>query len=242
MKASQSDQLQILDIQRMDFSVATLRNRAASLPEIAELLATTQRLAVVRDLEVAAKTQISDIKKELLRSEADVEQVSLRLERDERRLADGTAAPKELEKIQHEVETLTVRRSELEDVELEIMLRIDSIKTRLDELEQEEEHLAEQASQIGFRKNNSSSDLENEIASIISERKATAESVDSALFALYERVRSKSGTGAAALREGRCDGCHLAINSVELSRIKTLASDEVVRCEECNCILVRGAK
>ena len=213
----------------MDFSVATLRNKAASLPEIAELLATTQRLAVVRDLEVAAKTQISDSKKELLRSETDVEQVSHRLERDERRLADGTAAPKELEKIQHEVETLTVRRSEFEDVELEIMIRIDSIKTRLDELEQEEERLAEQASQIEFRKNNSSSELENEIASIISERKATAESVDSALFDLYEKVRSKSGTGAAALREGRGDGWHLAINSVELGRIKTWASDGVVR-------------
>ena len=242
MKASQSDQLQILDIQRMDFHVATLRNRLAALPEIADLLACSQRLAVVRDLEIAAQTQISDIKRELLRAEADVEQVVVRLERDEKRLSDGSAAPKELEKLQHEVETLSARRSELEEVELEVMLRIDSIKSRLNELTGEEESLNTTSAEIQFRKNSASALVEEEIASTISERKTTSATVDGALLELYEKIRSNTGTGAAALREGRCDGCHLAINSVELGRMKTLASDEVVRCEECRCILIRGAK
>lgn len=242
MKASQSDQLQVLDLQRMDFHVATLHNRLAALPEIADLLACTQRLAVVRDLIIAAQTQISDIKRELLRAEADVEQVVVRLERDEKRLSDGLAAPKELEKIQHEVETLSARRSELEEVELEVMLRIDSITSRLDELRGEEESLNTTSAEIQLRKNSASALIEEEIASTISERNATSASVDSALLELYEKIRSNTGTGAAALREGRCDGCHLAINSVELGRMKTIASDEVVRCEECRCILIRGVK
>ncbi|MEK6647897.1 MAG: C4-type zinc ribbon domain-containing protein [Actinomycetota bacterium] len=242
MKANPSDQLQILDIQRMDFHVAMLHNKASALPEIAELLGTTQRLTVVRDLEIAAQTQISDIKRELSRSESDVEQVVARLERDEKRLADGSTAPKELEKLQHEVQTLTSRRSELEEVELEIMLRMDSVKARLDELKAEENLLIAQATQIEARKAAALAAIESEVTAIISERLATVAAIDGALVDLYEKLRSSNGTGAAALREGRCDGCHLAINSVELSRIKTLASDEVVRCEECRCILVRGAK
>lgn len=245
MKAAPSDQLQILDIQRMDFAVATLRNKLAALPEIAELLATSQRMAVVRDLAIAAETQISDIKRELLRSEADVEQVTTRLDRDEKRLADGSASAKELEKLQHEVQTLSARRSELEEVELEIMLRIDSIKERLQELRVEEATLTSASEEIHARKVYASETIELEIASLIEERKAIAATVDGALLELYEKIRSNSGvggTGAAAMRDGRCDGCHLAINSVEISRIKTLPSDEVVRCEECRCILVRGAK
>ncbi len=241
MKASPSDQLQVLDIQRMDFQVATLRNKLASLPELAELLACSQRLAVVRDLEVAAQTQISDIKRELLRAEADVEQVVVRLERDEKRLAEGSAAPKELEKLQHEIATLSARRSELEEVELEVMLRMDSINSRLEELQVEEASLNTSQNEITARKDSASSQIDEEIASIISERNMTASTVDGALLELYEKIRSSTGTGAAAFREGRCDGCHLAINSVELGRMKTLASDEVVRCEECRCILVRGA-
>jgi predicted nucleic acid-binding Zn-ribbon protein len=242
MKAAPSDQLQILDIQRMDFAVATLRNKLAALSEIGELLATTQRMAVVRDLAVAAETQISDIKRELLRSEADVEQVATRMERDEKRLADGSTSAKELEKLQHEVQTLSARRSELEEVELEIMLRIDSIKERLQELRAEEVVLVSASEEIQSRKVASSAAIESEITSVIEERKAIAATVDGALLELYEKIRSNSGTGAAAMRDGRCDGCHLAINSVEISRMKTLASDEVVRCEECRCILVRGAK
>lgn len=242
MKAAPSDQLQILDIQRMDFAVATLRNKLAALPEIAELLATSQRMAVVRDLAIAAETQISDIKRELLRSEADVEQVTTRLDRDEKRLADGSTTAKELEKLQHEVQTLSARRSELEEVELEIMLRIDSIKERLQELRAEEVALVSSADEIQGRKVAASQAIELEIASLIEERKAIAATVDGALLELYEKIRSNSGTGAAAMRDGRCDGCHLAINSVEISRIKTLDLDEVVRCEECRCILVRGAK
>ncbi len=226
----------------MDFHVAMLHNKASALPEIAELLGTTQRLTVVRDLEIAAQTQISDIKRELSRSESDVEQVVARLERDEKRLADGSTAPKELEKLQHEVQTLTSRRSELEEVELEIMLRMDSVKARLDELKAEENLLIAQATQIEARKAAALAAIESEVTAIISERLATVAAIDGALVDLYEKLRSSNGTGAAALREGRCDGCHLAINSVELSRIKTLASDEVVRCEECRCILVRGAK
>lgn len=242
MKATASDQLQILDIQRMDFALAALAHKLAALPEIGELLAISQRQAVVRDLAIAAQTQISDIGRELLRSEADVEQVVLRLEKDEKRLGDGSSGPKELEKLQHEIGTLENRRAELEEIELEIMMRIDSIKDRLNELHIEAQVLNEQTDDLTARKDIAAAALQNEIATFTDGRLATANGVEKTLLDLYEKIRRNSGTGAAALKEGRCDGCHLAINSVELSRIKSIDEDEVVRCEECRCILVCGAK
>ena len=55
-----------------------------------------------------------------------------------------------------------------------------------------------------------------------------------------ERIRASSGgTGAAALHQRRCGGCRLELNPVDLSRIRSADEDEVVRCEECNRILVR---
>jgi predicted nucleic acid-binding Zn-ribbon protein len=45
--------------------------------------------------------------------------------------------------------------------------------------------------------------------------------------------------GAAALRAGRCQGCHLTLNTVDLNQIRASAPDEVIRCEECRRILVR---
>jgi len=106
MKASPSDQRSILDIARFDQQANSLRHKAANLPEIAELASTTIKSNNARDLRIAAETELSDVKRELLRAEADVEQIVSRITRDEARLNGGSATPKELEQLQHEVGTL----------------------------------------------------------------------------------------------------------------------------------------
>ena len=47
------------------------------------------------------------------------------------------------------------------------------------------------------------------------------------------------GVGAARLNGSQCEGCHLTMNAAEVTRVKALADDEVVRCEECRRILIR---
>ena len=79
MKASASDQRSILDIQKFDLSTATLKNKAATLPEHAEITTTSIKQNNVRDLRIAAETELSDVKRELARAEGDVEQVVLAL-------------------------------------------------------------------------------------------------------------------------------------------------------------------
>ena len=62
------------------------------------------------------------------------------------------------------------------------------------------------------------------------------------LVDLYEKIRgSSAGVGAAALRRGQCEGCHLQLNTTDLNRIREAAADDVLRCEECRRILVRTA-
>ena len=239
MKASASDQRSVLDIQKFDQQSATLKNKAATLPELAEITSTTNKQNNVRDLRIAAETELSDVKRELARAEGDVEQIVTRIERDEKRLASGTGTPKELEQTQHELGTLGGRRSELEEVELEIMMRVDGIKERIATLTAEENELALVIADLNIRKENALAAIHTELEGIESDRKVTAQSVSAELLALYEKIRELSGIGAAALAGNQCKGCNLTMNTIELQRISTLAEDEVVRCEECRCILVR---
>ena len=59
-------------------------------------------------------------------------------------------------------------------------------------------------------------------------------------MALYERLREqKGGVGAALLRARQCGGCQLTLDASEIARIKAAPVDEVLRCEECQRILVR---
>jgi len=58
-------------------------------------------------------------------------------------------------------------------------------------------------------------------------------------MALYERIRTQKGVGAAELRARQCGGCRLTLNPSDLAVIAKAPVDEVMRCEECSRILVR---
>jgi predicted nucleic acid-binding Zn-ribbon protein len=241
MKATPSDQRSILDIQGFDFATTALNAKAAALPEIAAVASLTIKANNARDLRIAAETELSDVKRELSRAETDVEQVVSRITRDESRLASGTGAAKELEQLQHELVSLNNRRSELEEVELEIMMRVDGIKERISTLQEEEAALALEIASLEISKENALTVIGADLNAAAQERAKTVSSVNPELMALYEKIRaSNNGTGAAALIGNQCKGCHLTLNTIELQRIAALAEDEVSRCEECRCILVRG--
>jgi predicted nucleic acid-binding Zn-ribbon protein len=217
-----------------------LRNKAANLPEIAEISSITVKQNNARDLRIAAETELSDVKRELARAEGDVEQIVTRIQRDEKRLASGTGTPKELEQTQHELVTLGTRRAELEEVELEIMMRVDGLKERIAELSGLESQLTAEIADLNIRKENALAAIHTELEGIDSDRKAIAQSVAADFIALYEKIReANNGIGAAVLAGNQCKGCNLTLNTIEVQRIGGLSEDEVVRCEECRCILVR---
>jgi predicted nucleic acid-binding Zn-ribbon protein len=241
MKASPNDQRSILDVARFDQQSTSLRHKAANLPELAELASTTVKANNARDLRIAAETELSDVKRELARAEGDVEQIVSRITRDEARLNGGSTSPKELEQLQHEIGTLGARRAELEEVELEIMMRVEAINERITTLKAEEAEHAAVIADLEIRKENALTVIHNDLDLVTKDRAETIHGIEKSLVDLYEKIRETTGgAGAAALSAGSCTGCNLSVNAVELKRVSELSDDEVVRCEECRCILVRG--
>ena len=241
MKASPSDQQAVLEIQQLDNQLASLAQREASIPEIATLNTVTIKGNNTRDLRIAAETELTDIKRELARAEGDVEQIVTRINRDEARLSSGTGTPKELEQTQHELVTLGARRAELEEVELGIMVEVEALNNRIAELRGLEAQYAAEIAELEIKKENALTIIINE-RSDVSQKRATIEAPIAAdLKALYLKVSAdNNGNGAALLVGNECKGCHLTINTTEVGRIASLPADEVVRCEQCRCILVRG--
>lgn len=241
MKALVENQRAALELSRIDTEISKINHQISQLPEIAEIKAATLDFNNSRDLRIAAETELKDVQREISRAEGDVEQIVSRIERDEKRLNSGQGAAKELEQLQHELGTLALRRKELEEIELDIMVRADDIKVRIEALVKEEADAQSRISDAEIRKENAMARLSSELEKFTTQRGSVVAKVGSELTTIYEKVRADRGVGAAALSEGKCNGCNLAINAVELTRIKGLPDDEVVRCEECRCILVRGA-
>ena len=97
----------------------------------------------LRDGVVRAETEVSDLAREQLKFEKEIEQVRARRDRDESRLASGAiTASKQLQDLEHEVATLGRRQSDLEDGELEVMERAETAQAELDRLRaQRTDHL-----------------------------------------------------------------------------------------------------
>ena len=240
MKASPSDQSAILEVQRLDNQLASLAQREATLPETQALSTVTIKRNNVRDLRIAAETERADVKRELSRAEGDVEQILTRMNRDEARLSSGTGTPKELEQTQHELVTLNARRVELEEAELTIMVVVEELTNRITELSTQEDTLNAEIADCEIKRENALTLIINERTSVNEKRAACIAPIADELKKLYAKLAAdNNGNAAAPLVGNECKGCHLTINTTEVSRISTLPADEVVRCEQCRCILVR---
>ncbi len=240
MQASTEQQSLILELQLLDNEIMQANTKLKSLPEIEQLLHIEKRVTAANDELSVVKSESDQIALELRRGEVDVETVTDRIKKDEARLSSGNATPKELEQLQHEVETLKKRQESLEEIELEIMIRNDAVIARSNTLTTDLASLQTLKDEISGRLQSATDEINKVIAEKNTARNAVAGKIEKALLDLYEKIRGNGGgVGAAALVGNKCNGCNLAINAVEMERIKSLAKDELLRCEECRRILVR---
>ena len=240
MKATPEDQNLLIELQLIDSQITQAKVKLAGLPEIEQIAAIHSRLENTAVELNVVETELADVAIELRRSELDVEQVEDRMKKDDVRLNSGTASPKELEQLQHELVTLGKRKADLEDGELEILIKYDGVKFRVDELLSDQVGLKKLELELNVRLENSKTEINTSLGKLTAARSALTPQIDLALIAIYDKIRlSAHGVGAALLIGNKCDGCHLSINAIELERIKGLEGDEVIRCEECRRILVR---
>jgi uncharacterized protein len=190
------------------------------------------------------QTEVDDLAREQRKADADVEQVKARRVRDRERVEGGLVSdPKQLQAIQHEIQTLDRRISDLEDEELAVMERLEAAQQSLDRLSGELAAVEAEGTEALKARDAATADISSREADARAEREKIAAEVPSDLLSLYERLRAQlGGVGVGALRQGRCLGCQLAVGSADLARMASAHDDEVLRCEECNRILVRTAE
>jgi len=240
VKADPEVQLRLLDLQARDSALARLGHRRRTLPELGVIADADTRLAALRADVVRAETEVGDLDRELRRLEDDVDQVRRRADRDQQRMLSGGMPAKELESLQHEVETLTRRQSDLEDTELEVMERREEAEARAGQVRAEVEKATATRSEAEQARDKAFAEIDTEAAADTEARAGLAAGLPADLTALYEKLRAASGgVGAAMLRQRRCEGCRLELMGAELRAAQAAPPDEVLRCENCRRILVR---
>ena len=241
MKADPSVQLELLDVQELDSRIDTLNHQLGAIPEAATRRELAARRTVVQNAVRDLRVEVDDLTAEQKRADADVEQVKTRRTRDQGMVDAGEVKdPKALERMLGELQSLNRRIGALEDVEIEVMERLETAESSLTERQAELQVLDDQDAELGRTLDRKAGDLQADLEGARRDRAAAVEGLPADLVALYEKLRAqKGGVGAAALRRRECGGCRLTLNASDLGIIAKRPADDVVRCEECDRILVR---
>ncbi|WP_425460099.1 zinc ribbon domain-containing protein [Humibacillus xanthopallidus] len=227
----------------MDTRLDQIAHARTHLPQLPAIEAARRELSALDTDIVNARTTAGDVRREVAKSEQDVQLVRDRAARNQSRLDAGQGSAKDLQALQHELASLARRQSELEDLELEVMERSETLDARVVQLDADREQLAARLAALESERDAALADLAAEEAKVGSGRADIVAGIGEELAALYEKIRASSGGLAAAeLKHRRCGGCRLELNNVDLSRIRSAAQDEVVRCEECRRIMIRTAE
>ncbi len=241
LKASQEDQRHLLELQAIDTTLQQLEHRVRTLPEaraLAELTSAAEQLQT----EVATTAgALEDARTELARIESDVALVEARIDRDTMRMQ-ASSSVKDVAGFESELSGLAKRQSDLEEIELEAMERLDLLETGMREIEAQNHQLVQQRRQLRSALDAEMAAIASERAHLEAARRTICAGLPGDLLALYERQRARYGFGASLLRGGVSSASGVKLNEADMAAIRAAAVDEVLLCPDSNAILIRTAE
>lgn len=239
MKASPAQQKELLRLQALDTKLQQVEHQAKALPqhaELAELAATAEK---TRATLATRNGELDDARTELGRIESDVDVVEKRIARDTDRI-DHTSSVKDVQALETELGALRKRLSDLEEIELAVMERVEEREAAVAEVEKARDAIAVQVTEAEQARDSRLAELKRELGDLTRDRETIAATMPEDLRALYEKRRVVGrGNAAALLRARTCSGCTMTLTGSDLETVRASASDEVVFCPDCGAILVR---
>ena len=240
-KATPQDQQRLLELQALDTRLDQLAHKRSALAAHARIAELDARLADLDTAVAASRTAVGDIRREVTKAEADVQQVRDRAARDQARLDSGAGSAKDLQALQSEIASLARRQGDLEEVELEAMERLEAHESALGELTTAHAALLNERAGVAAERDAEVAVIDQQAAVVRAERDALAATLEDRLIHLYDKLRARfGGVAVAALRHGRSEGSGMPVPATELAAIKATPADQLVYCEDSGRILVRG--
>jgi predicted nucleic acid-binding Zn-ribbon protein len=231
----------LLTLQNHDSAADRLRHRRTTLPERAEL---ESRRAAHAELE-SQRVEVAERRDAELREERrlddEVRSLEAKAKAVDTKMYSGTvSSPKELQAMQADIDQLRRHARELEDEELEVLVRREALDAEVAELEAAQAALVAEMQTLLAAVEAQEGEIDAELAVEESARGALAPGIPESTLRLYEQIRAGNrGVGAARLVGMNCQACHLSLPATEVDRIRHLPADALVRCEHCGAILVR---
>ena len=234
MKAPHPQQLVLLELQKLDQKESSLRHRRQAHPAHETVRELAARLADLRRAAVSQSAVISDCERESARIEDEIERVRQRRDRQSERIEKNQVPLRDINSMQHEIAQMDERIKRLEEDQLSAEAR--NAQTQMNA---EVEAIEADIESTKARFLEETAELDDELRSVIAQRRERAAQIDAALLEEYEAARDKNGALAVIeVRDGNAMG-FAELSPMELERIRLTPSDELYFAEDTGQIVVR---
>lgn len=238
MKASPDHQAHLLDLQALDTRLQQLDHKAKSLPELGVLAGLAAEATELRQELLSATGALEDAELELARIEADVTVVENRITRDTDRMQ-ATSSMKDVAGFESELAGLRRRQLELEEVELEVMERVENLQAAASRARAGLDEVDARIAGVEAERDAALGSIDSERSHAAANRSVIVGALPEDLVALYERQRARYGFGASMLRGGVSSASGVKLNESDMAVVRAAAPDDVLMCPDSDAILVR---
>jgi uncharacterized protein len=234
-------QARLLELADIDRALTRARATQAALADTLHIPSLSAAVEELKGRRHDAFVELEGIRSELARAESDVAMVDKRIATDKERL-EHTASAKDAQGLDHELQSLMGRRSDLEDIELAIMERLDEAQATESQIAGDLATAEQAFAEARSEEHAQSAALTAETARLGSARADLVAALPADLVALYERQRERYGQGASHLRAGISSASGVGLTESDIQAVRQAPADEVLLCPDSNAILIRTAE
>lgn len=237
MKATQLQQQALLDLATLDLEISRTRRRLDALRTNTASDSAHATLVELSSKLIEARHQDDELAGQVERLDQDLQMVLQRIERDLKHV-DQSSNSKDIQGMQHELDSLRKRQAALEDQELELLSSRESVAVVLADLT-----AARGAAQAELDKLEAANEAEvaklQSGLSLLDEQRTRLEAhLSDEQQSAYQKLLGKT-VPVARLEGLACGACNLTLSGASIDQIRSTPGDELARCPECSAMLVR---
>jgi predicted nucleic acid-binding Zn-ribbon protein len=237
MKLDRAAQSALLKLSQVDLEIEQIKLEISKAINSSELAQASAKLAEYAGDLINARTKFENLEMDARKADDNLHMVEERIARDKDRL-NQTSSSKDAQGMQSEIESLTRRKGELEEVELEILEQLEQAKTELDEITRKKENLSQEISSLQTTIQAQVDDLKSRGRKLTADRETLVSKVPAEALDRYKALAAKQ-IAVGQVENRACSACRMGLTANTIDALSSLAEDEAGSCPECLAIIVR---
>jgi len=237
MKLDKSSQAALFRLNEVDLEIAFIKAEITRAIDSKELVSLREQQSQLAGELIAARTVVENLESSRAKADDDLHLVEERIAKDKDRLA-NTSSPKDAQGLQSEIDSLTRRKAELEDTELEILAELDVAKKQLGEAVRLKAEISEALDRLQNQIQETIDELKTKGRKLTADREILVGKISEEVLKKYSALSARQ-VAVGKIENRSCTACRMGLTANVIDSINDLLEDELGICPECQAFIVR---